>query len=119
VGGGDRGEYPDADVVRMNYLSAQQVADRLRISCKTVRRYIKSGKLPSCKIGKLRRISEADLEVFIEERTFRSEMETAYHRQRLEMLREAAQVMADWESKRKKLWIEEHQATNPVLSCKR
>ena len=67
----------------MNYLSAQQVADRLKISCKTVRKYIKRGKLPSVKMLKLRRISEADLEVFIEKRRLRSEMETAYHKQRI------------------------------------
>ena len=103
----------------MKYLSAQQVADRLLISIKTVRRYIRKNKLPSCKIGKLRRISEADLEAFIEERTFRNEMETAYHKQRCELLQEAAQVVADWRSKRKKLWIEEHRETIPILSMRR
>mgnify|MGYP006404761433 FL=1 len=103
----------------MNYLSAQQVADRLKISCKTVRKYIKRGKLPSVKTGKLRRISEAELEVFIEKRRLRSEMETAYHKQRIELLQKAARVVANWCSKREKLWIEVHQATNPVLSMGR
>ena len=103
----------------MNYLSAQQVADRLKISCKTVRKYIKRGKLPSHKIGRLRRIAECDLEVFIEKRRLRSEMETAYHKQRIELLQKAARVVANWCSKREKLWVEVHQATNPVLSCKR
>ena len=57
----------------MNYLSTQIVADRLSMSCKTVRRYLKSGKLPSLKIGKLRRISEADLEKFIDDRKQRGD----------------------------------------------
>tara|TARA_R110002167_G_scaffold157013_1_gene351858 strand:+ start:830 stop:994 length:165 start_codon:yes stop_codon:yes gene_type:complete len=43
------------------------------MSCKTVRRYLKSGKLPSLKIGKLRRISEADLEKFIDDRKQRGD----------------------------------------------
>jgi excisionase family DNA binding protein len=101
----------------MNYLSAQIVAERLVISIKTVRRYIKNGKLPSIKIGKLRRISEADLEKFIDDRKERDEAETAYHRRRNELLEEAAQVVADWQSKRKKLWIEER--TVPVMSMGR
>jgi excisionase family DNA binding protein len=101
----------------MNYLSAQIVAERLAISCKTVRRYLKNGKLPSVKIGKLRRISEADLAEFIEKRKVRDEAETAYYKQRNELLTEAAQVVADWESKRKKLWIETR--TVPVMSMGR
>jgi len=59
----------------MNYFSAQTVAERLSISIRTVRSYIKNGKLPSVKIGKLRRISEADLEEFIEKRRVRDEAE--------------------------------------------
>jgi len=106
----------DADV-RMKYLSAQQVADRLSISIRTVRNYIKSGKLPSVKIGKLRRIAEADLAKFVDHRKHRSEMEAAYYKQKNELIQEAAQVVADWESKRKKLWIEER--TVPVMSMGR
>ena len=48
--------HSDADV-RMKYLSAQQVADRLSISVKTVRRYIAKDKIHSVKIGKLRRVT--------------------------------------------------------------
>ena len=103
----------------MNYLSAQQVADRMSISIRTIRNYLKSGKLPSHKIGRLRRIAECDLEVFIEKRRLRSEMETAYHKQRIELLQKAARVVANWCSKREKLWIEVQQATNPVLSMGR
>ncbi len=108
----------DADV-RMKYLSAKHVAERLSISIRTVRNYIKSGKLPSVKIGKLRRIGEDDLDAFIEKRRQRSEMETVFWRQQNELIKEAAQHLANWRSKRKKLWIEEHQATNPVLSMRR
>jgi len=78
----------------MNYLSAQQVADRLSISIRTIRQYIKNGKLPSCKIGKLRRISEADLEEFIEKRKFRGELETLYYKQQYDLIRDAAQTIA-------------------------
>jgi excisionase family DNA binding protein len=101
----------------MNYLSAQIVAERLVISIKTVRRYIKNGKLPSIKIGKLRRISEADLAEFIEKRRVRDEAETAYHHRRNDLLSEAAQSVADWQSKRKKLWIETRNV--PVMSMGR
>jgi len=101
----------------MNYISAQIVAERLVISVKTVRRYIKNGKLPSFKIGKLRRISEADLEEFIEKRRVRDEAETAYHHRRNKLLSEAAESVADWQSKRKKLWIETRNV--PVMSMGR
>ena len=57
----------------MNYLSTKIVAERLSMSCKTIRRYLKSGTLPSLKIGKLRRISEADLEKFIDDRKNRGD----------------------------------------------
>ena len=110
--------HSDADV-RMKYLSAQEVADRLSISLRSVREYIKSGKLPSVKIDKLRRIGEDDLDAFIEKRKQRSEMETVFWRQQNQLIKEAAQHLANWRSKRKKLWIEEHQATNPVLSMRR
>ena len=101
----------------MNYISAQLVAERLSLSIRTIRSYLKSGKLPSVKIGKLRRISEADLEKFIDDRKHRGEMEAAFYKQKNELLTEAAQVVADWESKRKKSWIESR--TVPVLSSGR
>jgi excisionase family DNA binding protein len=43
------------------------------MSPKQIRRYLKSGKLPSIKIGKLRRISEADLEKFLDDRKHRGD----------------------------------------------
>ena len=101
----------------MNYFSAETVAERLSISIRTVRSYIKNGKLPSFKIGKLRRISEADLEEFIEKRRVRDEAETEYHHRRNKLLSEAAQSVANWQSKRKKLWIETRNV--PVMSMGR
>ncbi len=62
-------------------------------------------------------VYEADLAEFIEKRKVRDEAETAYYKQRNELLTEAAQVVADWESKRKKLWIETR--TVPVMSMGR
>ena len=57
----------------MKYLSTEMVADRLSMSPKQIRRYLKSGKLPSIKIGKLRRIAEADLEKFLDDRKHRGD----------------------------------------------
>ena len=91
----------------------------MSISIRTIRNYLKSGKLPSCKIGRLRRIAECDLDDFVAGRKHRSDMAAADHHMRTKLVAEAAQHMAEWESNRKKLWVEKHQATNPVLSCKR
>jgi excisionase family DNA binding protein len=99
-----------------DYLSAQQVADRLNISIRSVRNYIKSGKLESVKIGRLRRVAEEDLEAFIGRRNQRKEIETYILKQQNKLMREAAEALAEWQSKKKKSWIEEHRKTNPVLS---
>ena len=101
----------------MRYLSAKQVAEQVGVSISTVRTYLRSGKLPSFKIGKLRRISEVDLDDFVTGRKHRSNLAAADHQMRTKLLAEAAEHMADWESKRKKLWIEER--TAPVLSMGR
>ena len=53
----------------------------------------------------------------IDDLKHRASMEAAFHKQRNESLQKAAQVVADWQSKRKKLWIEER--TVPVLSSGR
>ena len=99
-----------------DYLSAQQVADRLNISIRSVRNYIKSGKLKSVKVGRLRRVAEEDLEAFIGRRDQRKEIETYILKQQNKLMREAAEALAEWQSKKKKSWIEEHRKTNPVLS---
>ena len=48
------------------FLRVMAVATRLGVSVKTVRRMITSGDLPVHRIGKLLRVSEADLAVFVE-----------------------------------------------------
>jgi excisionase family DNA binding protein len=48
------------------YLKIPEVARRLDVSEKTVRRYIKSGELPSVFIGGAYRVSEEDLETFLD-----------------------------------------------------
>lgn len=46
------------------WLSVEQVADRLGLHVRTVRAYIRHGKLPAVRIGKQYRISPADLATF-------------------------------------------------------
>lgn len=46
---------------RPEYLRASQLADRLNVNVRTVRRWIADGTLPSIKIGGARLIAEADL----------------------------------------------------------
>lgn len=43
-------------------LTIQQAADKLQVKPNTVRRWIKHGRIPGCKIGRIFRISEEDLE---------------------------------------------------------
>ncbi len=49
-------------------LTIQDVADRLRVNAKTVRRWIESGELSAFKLGRQWRISERDLRRFLNER---------------------------------------------------
>ena len=49
-------------------LSVAQVAQRLVVSTKSVRRLIDRGELPVHRIGNLLRISEVDLELFLRAR---------------------------------------------------
>ncbi len=48
------------------YLKLPEVARRLDVSEKTARRYVKSGTLPSVFVGGAYRVSEADLQKFLE-----------------------------------------------------
>ncbi len=53
--------------------TVQEVAQRLRVSERTVRNWIESGELPAFPIGKRGyRISKADLQAFVDERKKRN-----------------------------------------------
>jgi excisionase family DNA binding protein len=47
-------------------LTAKQVAALLQLSPKTVKDWLQAGKLTGCKIGRVWRVKEADLEAFIQ-----------------------------------------------------
>lgn len=49
-------------------LTIADVAQRLRVSTKTIRRLIGSGELPAFKVGRLWRVSERDLQRFLHDR---------------------------------------------------
>jgi excisionase family DNA binding protein len=51
----------------MVYLTVADVAKQLQISEDTVRRWIKTGKLPALKIGKEWRVAPDDLEAFLKQ----------------------------------------------------
>jgi len=50
-----------------SFLTPQEVSDRLRVSVYTVRRWIKEGDLPAYKVGRGWRISEFDLEGWLDD----------------------------------------------------
>ena len=47
--------------------TVKEVADLLKVSKMTVSRYIQSGKLKSCKLGRMHRITDTDLRKFLED----------------------------------------------------
>lgn len=49
-----------------SYYTVDQVAEILHMHVKTVRRYIREGKLPAAKVGKQWRITGHDLSLFVE-----------------------------------------------------
>ncbi len=53
------------------YFTVEVVAQRLKVSLMTVYRWIKAGKLAAYKIGGEFRITERDIERFLEARRFR------------------------------------------------
>jgi DNA (cytosine-5)-methyltransferase 1 len=55
------------------YLRIEDVAERLNVSQKSIRRYIHSGKLVSSKIGGVHRVEEAALEYFVQTSLFNPE----------------------------------------------
>ncbi len=50
-----------------NYLTVNEVAERLRVSRPTVYVWLKEGKIESTKLGKVRRILASSVERFVEE----------------------------------------------------
>lgn len=59
-----------ADDVRL--LTVDEVADELRTSSTTIRRYLRAGKLPGFRLDQSWRISRAALDAFLAERSTRS-----------------------------------------------
>ena len=59
---------------KMNLLTLKEVAKAMRVSESTVRRWVRDGSLPACKIGKRGqvRISKIDLETFLERHRFKT-----------------------------------------------
>jgi len=49
-----------------DFLTVEQVADKLQVHWQTVLNYIKGGKLKALRLGKGYRISQKDLEKFIQ-----------------------------------------------------
>jgi len=62
----DRISYATIGVPRLHTIT--DVADRLQVSSKTVRRWIDAGDLVAHRLGRQLRISEQDLQVFIRSR---------------------------------------------------
>ncbi len=55
-------------VVQETYYTLQEVAERLRVSYRTVYRWVRSGKLPAYQLGQEWRITDEDLKRFLEAR---------------------------------------------------
>jgi len=52
----------------MPMLTLKEIAERLKLHPNTLRRYVKQGKLPAMKFGRVWRVEEWDLNKFLEER---------------------------------------------------
>jgi excisionase family DNA binding protein len=51
-----------------NYLTTQEVADRLGVSVFTIRRYVRSGKLKAVRLEGSYRVSRDELQAFLRDR---------------------------------------------------
>ena len=52
----------------MEYMTAEEIAAKLRVDISTVRRLIRSGKLPSIRVGRQYRIERTAYEAFLKTR---------------------------------------------------
>lgn len=52
----------------MEYMTAEEIAAKLRVDISTVRRLIRSGKLPSIRVGRQYRIERTAYEQFLKSR---------------------------------------------------
>ncbi len=52
-------------MAKSKLLTIKQVAERCSVSDRTVRRWIKSGQLIAHKIGRMNRVAETDLAIFL------------------------------------------------------
>lgn len=55
------------------YFTPQEIAEKLKVSINTVRKWYASGKLESTKAGRMVRISEQQLDRFLKQRNSRTE----------------------------------------------
>jgi len=51
---------------KQTFLTLQEVSALLRVSTQTVRRWIKAGKLPAYKVGRVWRIKDVDLDRWLD-----------------------------------------------------
>lgn len=49
----------------MKYLSPEQIAERLNVSSQSVRAWLRKGKLKGVRAGRLWRVLESELEIFL------------------------------------------------------
>jgi excisionase family DNA binding protein len=55
-------------MTRDRVLTPQQVADQLQVTTQTVVRWLRKGQLKGSKLGRLWRITEEDVDAFLQER---------------------------------------------------
>jgi excisionase family DNA binding protein len=53
-------------LVEENYYTLQDIAERLKVSYRTVYRWVRAGRLPAYKFGTDWRVKESDLRDFVE-----------------------------------------------------
>jgi len=56
---------PADSTEEQSFLTPQEVSDLLRVSVQTVRRWIKEGRLPAYKVGRVWRIGKVDLDQWL------------------------------------------------------